>query len=71
VLCVAYGFALLIVGMSVIHDVPLARAALVVAVPGVIVFGYAFGGLFAIETVTGLELVDTEPPVASATGGPG
>ena len=71
VLCVAYGFALLIVGMSVVHDVPLARAALVVAVPGVIVFGYAFGGLFAIETVTGLDLVDTEPPVASATGGPG
>ncbi|MEF8840588.1 MAG: YIP1 family protein [Haloarculaceae archaeon] len=66
VACAAYGFVLLIVGMSVVHDVSIARAALVVAVPGVVVFGYAFGGLFALETVTGLELVNTDPPVASA-----
>lgn len=71
VACVAYGFVLLVYGMSVVHEVSVPRAALAVAVPGVIVFGYAFGGLFAIETVTGLELVDTEPPVASAGGGPG
>lgn len=71
VACTAYGFVLLVVGMSTVHDVSIARAALVVAVPGVVVFGYAFGGLFALETVTGLELVNTDPPVASSAGGPG
>jgi hypothetical protein len=71
VACAAYGFVLLIVGMSVVHDVSVTRAALVVAVPGIVVFGYAFGGLFALEAVTGLELVTTEPPVASAANGSG
>jgi hypothetical protein len=71
VACAAYGFVLLIVGMSVVHDVSVTRSALVVAVPGIVVFGYAFGGLFALEAVTGLELVTTEPPVASATNGSG
>lgn len=71
VACAAYGSVLLVVGMSIVHDVSVARAALVVAVPGVVVFGYAFGGLFALETVTGLELVNTDPPVASSAGGPG
>lgn len=71
VACAAYGFVLLVVGMSVVHDVSLPRAALVVAVPGMIVFGYAFGGLFALEAITGLELVTTDPPVASASSGSG
>ena len=69
VACAAYGFLLLIVGMAVVHGISLPRAALVVAVPGVAVFGYAFGGVFALEAVTGLELVNTDPPVASAASG--
>jgi len=71
VACAAYGFVLLVAGTSIVHDVSVPRAALVVAVPGVVVFGYAFGGLFALETVTGLELVNTDPPVARSAGGPG
>jgi len=71
VACAAYGFVLLVVGISVVHDVSVPRGALAVAVPGVIVFGYAFGGLFAFEAVTGLELVNTGPPVASAGNGSG
>jgi hypothetical protein len=71
VACAAYGFVLLVVGTSIVHDVSVPRAALVVAVPAVVVFGYAFGGLFALETVTGLELVNTDPPVARSAGGPG
>jgi hypothetical protein len=65
VACALYGLSLLLVGMSVVHDVSLPRAAVAVAVPGLFVFGYAFGGLFALETVTGLELVRTEPPVGT------
>ena len=71
VACTAYGFVILILGVSVVHGVSLPRTALVVAIPGVVVFGYAFGGLFALEAVTGLELVSTEPPVASAASGSG
>jgi hypothetical protein len=65
VACTLYGLGLLVVGTSVVHEVSLPRAALATAVPGVFVFGYAFGGVFALETVTGLELVSTEPPVGS------
>lgn len=63
VLCALYGFVLLLIGMSVVHDASLPRAALAVAIPGLFVFGYAFGGVFALEVVTGLDLVNTEPPV--------
>lgn len=64
VVCAVWGFGLLIVGMSTVHDISLPRAALAVLAPGLLVFGYAFGGLFALETVSGLDLVSTEPPVA-------
>jgi hypothetical protein len=64
--CALWGFALLVVGMATVHETSLPRAALAVFVPGLFVFGYAFGGVFALETVTGLELVSTEPPVAPA-----
>lgn len=65
VLCALYGLGLLLVGMSVVHDVSLPRAAVAVLVPGVFVFGYAFGGVFALEAVTGLDLVNTTPPVGA------
>ena len=71
VACAVYGFTLLILGVSVVHGVSLPRAAVAVAVPGLVVFGYAFGGLSALEAVTGLDLVNTDPPVASASSGSG
>lgn len=57
-----WGAGLLVYGMATVHGTSLARAAFAVAVPGVVVFGYLFGGLFAFETLTGVELVDTTPP---------
>ena len=69
VACSLWGFGLLVVGMATVHDVSLPRAALAVFVPGLFVFGYAFGGVFALEAVTGLELVSTEPPVAASLAG--
>ncbi|WP_435193954.1 YIP1 family protein [Natronomonas sp. EA1] len=57
-----WGVGLLVVGMATVHDVSIPHAAVVTVVPGVIVFGYLFGGLFAAETVFGIELVDTTPP---------
>lgn len=69
VLCTLWGFGLLLVGMATVHDVSLPRAALAVFVPGLFVFGYAFGGVFALEVVTGLDLVSTDPPVAASLVG--
>lgn len=60
-----WGVGLLVIGMATVHDTSLGRAALAVVVPAVVVFGYLFGGLFAFETLTGIEVVDTTPP----TGG--
>ena len=67
ILATLYGAALLVVGLATVHGTTLGRAAVAGAIPATLVFGYAFGGLFALEAVTGLELVDTDPPVASAT----
>lgn len=51
VLCAAYGFVLLTVGMAVVHDAPYARIVPAVAIPGAIGFGYAFRGFGAAETL--------------------
>lgn len=49
--CALYGSALLVVGLAEVHGTTLTRAALVGAVPGALVFGYAFGGFGALVTV--------------------
>lgn len=46
-LCTAYGAALLIVGLAVVHDASPARAALAGAIPAALVFGYGFRGFAA------------------------
>ncbi|WP_255195595.1 YIP1 family protein [Halorarius litoreus] len=56
-LLAAYGVGLLVVGMATVHETSLPRAAVAVAVPAVVVFGYFFGGVFAVETLTGVEVV--------------
>jgi hypothetical protein len=48
VVATAYGAALLVVGLSEVHDAGLLRAAVAGAVPATLVFGYAFGGLAAL-----------------------
>jgi hypothetical protein len=52
-----YGATLLVVGLVVVHDTTVARAAAAGAVPALLVFGYAFGGLPAFETLAGVDLV--------------
>lgn len=46
-LCTAYGAALLIAGLAVVHDVSPVRAALAGAIPAALVFGYGFRGFAA------------------------
>lgn len=52
-----YGATLLVVGLAVVHDTSPARAAAAAAIPALLVFGYAFGGLPAFETLAGVDLV--------------
>lgn len=54
--CALYGSGLLVVGLAVVHETTLLRAALAAAVPALLVFGYAFGGLFAFEALTGIAV---------------
>lgn len=49
-LCAAYGAGLLVVGLSIVHETTLGRAAIAGAVPAVLLFGYVFGGISAVET---------------------
>jgi hypothetical protein len=51
-----YGAVLLIVGLAVVHGTSMARAAAAAAVPALLVFGYAFGGIPAFETLTGVDV---------------
>jgi len=66
-LLAVWGVGLLVYGMATVHETSFARAAVAVAVPAIVVFGYLFGGLFAFETLTGVELVDTTPPADEAS----
>ncbi|PSP98280.1 hypothetical protein BRC89_08040 [Halobacteriales archaeon QS_4_70_19] len=52
-----YGATLLVVGLAVVHDTSLPRAAAASVVPSLLVFGYAFGGLPASEALTGVDVV--------------
>lgn len=47
VLCACYGAVLLVVGTATVHDIEVGRAAVAAALPGVVVFGYAFRGFGA------------------------
>ena len=51
VVCALWGSALYVVGTSEIHDLSLARAALLAAIPAVLVFGYAFRGVLAVQVL--------------------
>jgi hypothetical protein len=53
VVCAVYGFALLVVGMAVVHDAPYRRIVPAVAVPGAFGFGYAFRGFGAARALVG------------------
>ncbi|ERH08068.1 MAG: hypothetical protein J07HN4v3_00433, partial [Halonotius sp. J07HN4] len=50
--CVLYGVALLIGGIRVVHATTLLRATVAAALPATLVFGVAYGGLWAGETAT-------------------
>lgn len=52
-----YGASLLVLGLTVVHDTSLPRAAAAGAVPALLLFGYGFGGLPALETLLGVDLV--------------
>lgn len=47
VLCVAYGAGLLVLGLAVVHETSLLRAALAGAIPATALFGYGFRGIAA------------------------
>lgn len=64
-LCALYGVGLLVVGMRVVHDLSLPRAVVAALVPGIVVFGYFFGGVSAVAQLTGVEVVDASPPAGS------
>jgi len=51
VLACAYGFALLLVGLSVVHRITLSRALAVAAIPGTLVYGYGFRGFGALVSI--------------------
>ncbi|WP_224335452.1 YIP1 family protein [Haloprofundus halobius] len=51
VVCAFYGAGLLAIGISEVHRTSLLRAALVSALPSVVVFGYAFRGLSPLVTL--------------------
>lgn len=51
VACALWGTALYVVGTSEIHDISLARAGILAAIPALIVFGYAFRGVLAVQTL--------------------
>jgi hypothetical protein len=47
VACALYGAAVLVVGTAEVHDIDYGRAAIAAALPGILVFGYAFRGFGA------------------------
>ena len=55
-LCGLYAAGLLVVGLSVVHNTSVVRAALAGVLPAILVFGIAFGGLWdglaVVETLT-------------------
>lgn len=51
VLATGYGAVLLAIGIAEIHELSLARAAALSAIPATIVFGIGYGGFEALETL--------------------
>jgi len=62
-----YGFALLVVGLVVVHDLSPGVAVVAALIPGTFVFGYAFGGVFALEALLGVNLVGPAPNATNET----
>jgi hypothetical protein len=52
-----YGATLLVLGLVVVHDTTVVRAVAAGAVPALLVFGYAFGGVPAFEALAGVDIV--------------
>lgn len=50
VACVVYGFGLLVVGTKIVHHTTWGRAVSACLVPGLVVFGYGFGGVAAVQS---------------------
>ena len=50
-LCAVYGSILLIIGLKEVHGVSLERAFLISIIPAIIVFGYLFGGILALNSL--------------------
>ncbi|PSQ38521.1 hypothetical protein BRD13_06135, partial [Halobacteriales archaeon SW_5_70_135] len=50
-LAVTYGAVLVVVGLAVVHDTSLVRAALAAVVPVFVGFGYGFRGVEAVGTL--------------------
>ncbi|MFC7154288.1 YIP1 family protein [Halomarina halobia] len=63
----AYGVVLLVRGMAVVHDISVPRSALVTALPALLVFGFGYQGVAAIEALAGVDLVGPAEPVTNAT----
>lgn len=61
VLVVLWGAVLLVVGTMIVHDAHPVRAVAVSVIPGLLVFGYGFGGVPAAVEVAG-TLFSTTPP---------
>lgn len=51
VLCTLYGAVLLVVGLSIRHDVSVPRALVAGGIPAALVFGYAFRGFAALDAL--------------------
>jgi hypothetical protein len=49
-----YGAVILVVGIAVVHDTSLPRAAAATALPALFVFGYGFLGIHAFELLVGM-----------------
>ena len=56
VVAASYGALLVAVGFAVVHETSPPRAAVAALLPAVFVFGFAFGGIGAVEAVTGIEV---------------
>jgi hypothetical protein len=51
VLCGLYGIALLVIGLTTVHDTDPWRAAIAGAVPAILIFGYGFRGVAAFAAL--------------------
>lgn len=54
-LAATYGSVLLVVGLAVVHETALSRAALAGALPALFVFGFAVGGIGAFQALASLD----------------